>query len=547
MADRLIGKDELNPLHSPKTQVFYATHKLNREGEAWERLSLMKRSFISFSYGGKFIEDFNLIAVIIGDRIQRNSYGSFEDSTTSYSTVDGQFYWGSNYTNNSLSFVLATDGITEAELNEFRRWFAPGQNKELYLAENPNRGIMARVSSTPVYSLLPFEKKTSVIIGGFKYNTSITLYKGEINLSFVMDDPFWYSRASLIDYFYTNEEDKIDSMTQDTSLPNLKETLKDKDFIKIIIEDNIPHVEMLATEALLSDNMYAMVHGNNNGIYSQIVGTNILDPENYYAHIDNTPIVPRLSGMVGVILGSVGDASSSISINSSTPRYLYYSGTAPSDTIIQFTLTPHFNSNNFIDFPFNSYTSVTPYNTLTIGSSTMAFTIPSIYTGYNQAVSIIKNFSPGDAITEVEDAIKLGVNEYYSRKWAINCINTLKQNSAYVSNNMITASFANAFISEMKKLFVYGNTTKSATFSFNSKTGEVIGIFTINNGNNANLSITMSCGDMMRSEFIKLKDRNYPNANGNITNNECTEISTDCSSGYGGLTNLLVTFKNMYL
>ena len=43
------------------TQVYMATH--NGEGEK-SRLPFMNRSFISFSFGGKYIEDFNLIATI---------------------------------------------------------------------------------------------------------------------------------------------------------------------------------------------------------------------------------------------------------------------------------------------------------------------------------------------------------------------------------------------------------------------------------------------------------------------------------------------------
>jgi len=43
------------------SQVFLATH----EGES--SLPFMKKSFISFSFGGKKIEDFNLIAVSNGN------------------------------------------------------------------------------------------------------------------------------------------------------------------------------------------------------------------------------------------------------------------------------------------------------------------------------------------------------------------------------------------------------------------------------------------------------------------------------------------------
>jgi len=53
--------------------------------------------------------------------------------------------------------------------------------------------------------MLPFEQEISMTISGLSYTTSITNYKGEIELSFVMDEPFWYS---IINIFGT-----IDSTT----------------------------------------------------------------------------------------------------------------------------------------------------------------------------------------------------------------------------------------------------------------------------------------------------------------------------------------------
>jgi len=46
-------------------QVYMATHK----GE--QKLPFMNRSFMSFSFGGKDIEDFNLIATIENNRLDR--------------------------------------------------------------------------------------------------------------------------------------------------------------------------------------------------------------------------------------------------------------------------------------------------------------------------------------------------------------------------------------------------------------------------------------------------------------------------------------------
>jgi len=111
----LVG-NEVASTAVPATQVYKATHK----GEKY--LPFMNRSFISFSFGYKkddndnlipvHIEDFNLIATIENNRITRNGYAAFEDLTSTYNNLDGQYYWNTHYKANEITFSLATDGIT---------------------------------------------------------------------------------------------------------------------------------------------------------------------------------------------------------------------------------------------------------------------------------------------------------------------------------------------------------------------------------------------------------------------------------------------------
>ena len=104
------------------SQVYQVTH--DRAGKS---LPYMSRSFISFTFGGKAIEDFGLIVVNSGDRLERQAYTEFSDLTSTYDTLDGQIYWGSNLSANKLELDLATDEITEQQLDDFREWFAPGK------------------------------------------------------------------------------------------------------------------------------------------------------------------------------------------------------------------------------------------------------------------------------------------------------------------------------------------------------------------------------------------------------------------------------------
>jgi hypothetical protein len=74
------------------------------------------------------------------------------------------------------------------------------------LAEHPNRAILARVANPPQLHLLPFEAEVTVPFysGGEQADgshvnttlktTSTTVYRGEIDLELVMDEPFWYAK-----------------------------------------------------------------------------------------------------------------------------------------------------------------------------------------------------------------------------------------------------------------------------------------------------------------------------------------------------------------
>ena len=264
-----------------RTQVYLATH--DEEGN---RLPLMNRSFISFSYGGKPIEDFNLIATF-NDRLEKNVYAEFEDSTSDYETLDGQYFWGTHFQPNQLSFTLSTDGITQQELDNFKRYFMPGVEKELILAEHPNRAILARVSAAPRVSLLPFEEKVTV----FNTQISTTLYKGNINLSFVMDEPFWYGKMNYIPTYVDGNS-----------------TLNNKDYLKIFLEDGIPFEQQLIGSPIFLGN--SILVENNNGS-----GTT-----NNYLLLNN-------------------EQNTNITVNN-TAQYLFYAGTAPAKPIIKFDMTP---------------------------------------------------------------------------------------------------------------------------------------------------------------------------------------------------------------
>lgn len=209
-------------------------------------LSILRRQFISFSYGGRNIEDFDLLAVFNNDRFTKEIYSPFTDTTTELTDLDGQIFWKSKYKPTILSFTLATDGITAKQYEDFKKWFIPGETKKLILSEYHNRYAYARVSSAPVISLLPFEKEISIKVNNSLMKTKSTLYKGEIDIEFVLDDPYWYSINSFLTS--TTEED-----------------------IKILYEDGIPYQNMFIEEGtyfLANNQIVSIGTGEKNYLYN---------------------------------------------------------------------------------------------------------------------------------------------------------------------------------------------------------------------------------------------------------------------------------------
>ena len=500
IGNNIIGVETWNN-NKTISQVYQATH----DG-AGNSLPYMSRSFISFTFGGKAIEDFGLIVVIDGDRMERDAYASFSDLTSNYDTLNGQLYWGSKIEPNKLDLRLATDEITERQLDDFREWFAPEKERELILSEHPNRAIKARVAAAPVFSLLPFEKQVDFKIDKFNYQTSTTVYRGEISISFIMDEPFWYTKLNYMPSY-------IDKITfkkaegKSESNKNIVNTLEDKDMIKVMLEDGIPHQSILTEDMFLGGNMLVTQTAR--------VGS---------AQIGNA------------FLGVIVSGSQGFPVNSTTPAYLFYSGTAKSYPIIEFSMPLVFTGTyNYIASPANKIQNPnlqdSEYSYISIGDKKFYFTTPSILTAYNQAIALFTKVTNNTDQTELLEHIKLEINEYYVRAWAVKCVIKAGINQTNL-------------ISYMRNFF--SNNSPSVTFIINSKTGEALGRFSINMSTDVTATnyqtIEQNVGDMIRSDYLTIEGRNYFNSDGEIDLENCKKIQSNES-----LTNVLVFFQNVYL
>ena len=525
------------------TQVYMATHK--GEG-ANARLPFMNRSFISFSFSDKpkegeeekriYIEDFNLIATIDGDRLERKGYSEFEDLTSDYQVLDGHFYWGTHYTNHELTFDLATDAMTQNQLDNFLHWFQPGKVRELILSEHPNRAVQARVSAAPELHLLPFEQPTIKKIAGQDYKTSTTLYKGEITLTFVMEEPYWYSKISIFGYYDGN---MYHDVWIDANSNKEVSIFDDPDAIKIALEDNIPIAGMVDASMLFGDNSFADVNNEEGAItaimpddsmviykiqdgetikwvyqgqaytsitinneHQYIFGeeTTILTSDPIYEiDLDLSPVnqeqkwrtqeqldtaIPDNARIALVNGNDIWGARISGAIMSENTGiedfgpgqsyYFYYAGNAPSQPTVEFRLTPRINNNGYITTPNNNYASdgENHYNTITFESLNKKELQFTTPSVYTGYNQAIKIFSEADSNTSWVN-IRKSIRDYVNHPAARAWANKVIDSFSEDTTINNNGSLA---VNRMKYFLQNENSEYlSSSFIINSKTGRAIG------------------------------------------------------------------------
>lgn len=565
----LVGQEELS--NTPKrTQTFQATH----DG-AGNSLPLYLRSFLSFSYGGKAIEEFSLI-VTYDERIEKGIYSEFEDATSDYTTVDGQYYWGTRMEPLELEFTLSTDYMDQKTMEDFKAWFRPGVERALILSEHPNRYIMARVSEPPEMDMTPFGEEVDVEINGKIYKTMTTIYRGDITLNFVMDYPYWTGILNYMPYLITGNNETNNEQTS-TLLEQLKSaesinTLSSKDALKICLEDNIPHglglyskdsafilgnkdlytgkitlsrvpgvVKAGVSEENATDEDYIRTDANDpvatwprvKSSYIQYVptdGTAITDISSTPNESDSNPTAPFV---VNYNVNSIP-----MNLSQGETKYLFYSGTAPSKPFISFKLQFTFDDNGYINHPVNSVASSpeTERSYIKVGKNKFEFTTPGLLTAYNKAIQIVDEIKEEASIFDLKKEFREKIRDKYVRAWAIYSLSKIDAASADNASKKKTD-----IKNKIKELFT---DEYSAEFKFDSKTGTAIGIFNINTIDEekhpTSEKITENVGDMVLSNYLIINERNILE-NGIITTEKCTPITTN-----ENLSEFSIVYDNMY-
>lgn len=205
------------------------THEVPDDLIYTDKRHIMERQFISFSYNGRDIEEFDLIVTMASDGLQDNLYAGFEGRIKEFTELDGQQYYITKYNPKTLTFSLVSDGMTEKQLSEFIHHFTPDKVGKLVLSQHSYRYGEARLSDVPSINMTPYEKKIKVKVGDKEIETSTTEYKGKINVNFVLDKPFWRAKCNVIDMSIMEDDNDI------------------KEAAKAIYEDGILEKSMLTS------------------------------------------------------------------------------------------------------------------------------------------------------------------------------------------------------------------------------------------------------------------------------------------------------------
>lgn len=541
----------------PQTQVYLATHDNGGANGASRRLPYRYRSFISFSFDKQWIEDFNFIAFVDGDRMQRNLTADFEDLTSSYDVLDGQFYHSTHFRTNTIHFTLMSDEVDARLMEKFKNHFSPGKTAELILSEYPNRAIQARIAQPPEMAMLPFEKKVELKVAGVTYETSVTNYKGTVDLEFVMDEPFWYSIINIFgrvdvdpvthQHTYVNEWDGSD-------IYNNPDTLKD--VLKIVYEDGIPLYHMIASPMLFGNTVYAASGGSLvSTLYMEISSDQLTGHETdpgYHSggKISTNPEInvenPWTGGVIqdenytGIHGAVIAGAYVTTTENSNLTIYqgkenavhLYYPGTAPAPVLLKFTIDIGLNENNNyvktiasdrVPFtPTNSTVSY-PYNTITfesVNKQELHVTAPNFITSYNQVIEILGRVNNNWSWENLRDTIRDEVRHPLIRKYITYLVNKYEgeHNITIDTNNQIgqanlTIDVESEAFNNIKEEFlkIFKNGEHFVEVTLNGKTGEATGIFHYYDPTKTtenNVTIEENVGDMFSSNYLLLRDRN---------------------------------------
>lgn len=362
------------------------------------------KEYIDFSFAGRHISEFGLVAVTNSDRYQFHGSPEFTDETTSVNGVNGQYYWGTKFKTKTYDYSLATDGMTERQFDDFKRHFRPGYYGQFYEDAWFDRYAYVRIKSVVEFSFIPFQE--DVEIAGNKIKSRI--YKGECKISFIQDEPYTYS-------FYQVLDNKLKDLLSGNS--DNKEAA-----LRMMYYNNIPAADSWIGKMKCSTGSY-------------------------------------------VSLPAVGSEDTSPIFNKTNFIYYYNPSTYSSPTVLQFDIKralTEVHPRNWEPVYFNEiYSNITnpqiPYNTISTTTTALSrndnynypifksnsrifkYSLPEVSSDINKAIEIAWNFYQENirgALVDLQNVLQEGLINTKVLLWAIKVLQKIQISQVmYYPNN----------------------------------------------------------------------------------------------------------------
>ena len=126
--------------------------------------------FTGFTFGDWHSTDPNtglvtVLRVSSGDRYEEELQPEVKDVTAEIPGLDGEYFFGSNYSPKKISIDVAFDSLTEQQFRQMRRAFGTKNIKQLIFDERPYKKYMAKIESPVELSYVCFDEPKKRIVG----------------------------------------------------------------------------------------------------------------------------------------------------------------------------------------------------------------------------------------------------------------------------------------------------------------------------------------------------------------------------------------------
>lgn len=172
--------------------------------------------YLGFTFNGVHSSKLGIVRVSDGDRYNKELLPTFSDITATVPGLDETYYFGSTYTQKTITVKFAFDSLTDAQIREMRKLFSSKKPQDLIFDETPYKVYSVKVNNPPKLNYLCFEEEEQ------------RLYKGDGEIDFVAYSPFARSRFKYLDdYTLTHIPEWKGSIDDITGILNNREEWKD--------------------------------------------------------------------------------------------------------------------------------------------------------------------------------------------------------------------------------------------------------------------------------------------------------------------------------